>query len=343
MKPSSNRSLVNVVIGVVLIAALAAGVTAFLRHDTTGKDQRGLGDQFDYDLAAFRAIDPNLFTYQEERPGINTALTEPRAIALGNDGSIYVAGDSTILIYPENQTVPQRINLNQPPRCLAPAADGFLYVGMKNHVRVYDAQGNIAAQWDALDPKALLSAIAVSDDNVFAADAGNRIVLRYDKQGNLLNRIGRKDPARDIPGFVIPSPYFDMTLAPDGLLRVANTGKHRIEAYTPNGDLEFHWGHFGSDIEGFCGCCNPISFALLPTGEFVTCEKGLTRIKIYSRDGEFTGVVAGPEQFSQHDRICNEKSADCNSGGLDVAVDRRGRILILDPYTGRIRFFTPKS
>ena len=342
MKASSDRSLVNVVIGLILIAAIAVGVIAFLRIDTTGKQGSGLGDQFDYDLAASRRIDPNLFIYQEEHPGINTALAEPRGIALGKDGNIYVAGDRAILVYHEKETAPKQIAVNEPPYCLAPGENGLLYVGMKDHVQVYDARGDLVAQWDKLGPKAVLSSMAVSSDSVFVADAGNRIVLKYDKNGKLLSRMGKKDPSRNIPGFVIPSPYFDLALAPDGLLRVANTGMHRIEAYTVNGDFEFSWGRFGNDIEGFCGCCNPISLALLPAGGFVTCEKGLTRVKIYNNDGEFVGVVAGPEQFTQHDRVCNEKSADCNTGGLDVAADHLGRILILDPYTGWIRFFTLK-
>ena len=340
MKASSDRSLSSVVIGFVLVAAIVAGVIAFALIDTTGKTGSGLGDQFDYDLSAFRQIDPCLFIYQEEPTSINTGLAEPHSIAVGNDDTVYVTGDRAILVYHKNDTAPKQITLHEPAYCLAIADDGFIYTGAKDRVLVHNALGDLVAQWDKLNQRALLSAIAVSDDSVFVADAGNRIVLRYDKNGKLVSRIGKKDSSRNIPGFVIPSPYFDLALAPDGLLRVANTGKHRIEAYTVNGDFEFAWGRFGNDIEGFCGCCNPISFALLPTGGFVTCEKGLTRVKVYNSDGEFTGVVAGHEQFTQHDRICDEKSANCNTGGLDVAVDSLGRILILDPYTGLIRFFT---
>ena len=51
-------------------------------------------------------------------------------------------------------------------------------------------------------------------DAVFAADSGNRVVLRYDRSGKLLGRIGEKNKDRDIPGFVIPSPYLDVEIAP---------------------------------------------------------------------------------------------------------------------------------
>ena len=63
---------------------------------------------------------------------------------------------------------------------------------------------------------------------MFVADAGRRIVVRYDLEGNFVNEIGRKDEKRNIDGFVIPSPYFDIAVAKDGLLRVVNPGEHRI-------------------------------------------------------------------------------------------------------------------
>ena len=50
--------------------------------------------------------------------------------------------------------------------------------------------------------------------------------------------IGARDPDRNIRGFVVPSPYFCVRMAPDGLLRVTNPGEHQIEAYTLDGDLE---------------------------------------------------------------------------------------------------------
>jgi hypothetical protein len=88
-------------------------------------------------------------------------------------------------------------------------------------------------------------------------------------------------------------------------------------------------------INGFCGCCNPIGFALLPDGKYATCEKGLPRVKVYSETGEFESVVAGVETFSENARACGP--SDCTAGGLDVAVDSQGRIYILDIVTGDVR------
>ena len=71
-------------------------------------------------------------------------------------------------------------------------------------------------------------------------------------------------------------------------------------------------------------------------------EKGF-KVKLYDADGVFVGLVAGPEQFGQHDAICAGKGIGCTSGGLDVAEDSQKRIVILDPYTSEIRFFTRKK
>ena len=75
-----------------------------------------------------------------------------------------------------------------------------------------------------------------------------------------------KNADRNVPGFIVPSPFLDVMIHRDGLLRVNNPGRHRVEAYTFDGDLEGAWGKPTAAIEGFCGCCNPIAIAAWPTG-----------------------------------------------------------------------------
>jgi hypothetical protein len=178
-------------------------------------------------------------------------------------------------------------------------------------------------------------------DNVFVADAGNRIIVRYDMVGNVVKTIGEKDPERNIPGFVVPSAYFDLAVSGDGLLRAVNPGRLRIEAYTMDGDFEFSWGRSSMDIDGFCGCCNPANIAVLPSGGFVTCEKGLVRVKVYDSEGRFVGVVAGPDQLVEggEHKICILPE-QCQTGGFDVAVDSAGHVFVLDTIKNIVRTFT---
>ena len=192
-------------------------------------------------------------------------------------------------------------------------------------------------------PKAMLTSIAVAEKDVLVADAGNRIVLRYDAAGKLLGQIGKRDPAKHIPGFVIPSPCFDVAMAADGLVRVVNPGAHRIEAYTLDGDLEAFWGSSGKGIEGFCGCCNPTNIALLPDGRFVTSEKGIPRVKVYRADSKFDAVVAGPDTLAPTETILEETRPDHKLPVFDVAADSRGRVLVLDPLAVKVRIFEAKG
>ncbi len=338
-----NRRLgkTNIKILVGVLVAIAIAVVAFVRLDTTGKKGSGLGEEFIYDLKDLGKIDPNLILYKESAPAIVTGFTNSRAIAVDSKGTIHIAGDKAIRKFAESGNLLGEIRLADMPRCLTIADDGKFYIAFKEHVEVYDGQGKRLATWQNLGNDAVLTGIAVSKNDVFVADAGNRIVHRFDKTGKLINRIGAKDKDRNIPGFFIPSPHFDLVVASDGLLRVVNPGNHRIEAYTFDGDLEFSWGKFSNvNINGFCGCCNPVNFAILADDSFVTVEKGLVRVKIYDQDGIFTGVVAGSKQLTgKAGRICNIP-AECQSRAFDVAVDAHERIFVLDTNKNIVRIFT---
>ena len=322
----------------VIAVAVVVGITAILLFDVTGEKGSGLGKEFIYDIKDKTQIDPKQLLYEQIGEPIATDFQAARAIAIDPSGQIYIAGDKSIKIIQGD-----RIELTDEPKCLA-VTNNKIYIGFKNHVEVYDPDGTKLAVWDSLGEDAYLTSIAVSKNNVFVADAGNRVVIAYDTAGKIINYIGRKDKDRNIPGFVIPSPYFDLLIGSDGLLRVVNPGLRRIEAYTFGGDLEFWWGKSSANIDGFCGCCNPVSFAVLSDGSFVTCEKGLMRVKIYDPEGKFIGAVAGPQQLIplRAAKVCNIP-VNCQSGGFDVAVDKQDRILVLDTIDNVVKKFSRKK
>ncbi len=345
------RVFIGILIGLVVVIA----IVAMLRLDTTGEKGSGLGTDFEYNLQQLAKIDPKLILYEESARPIETGFETAHAISIDSRGAIYVAGDHAIRIFNDGGKLLNEIELPDAPMNLAvESADEEgtseslkVYVAMKDHVEVYNNAGKMLAKWQGPGDDAVLTSIAVSKDKVFVADAGNRIVLGYDTTGTIINRIGEKNEDRNIAGFVIPSPYFDLAVGRDGLLRVVNPGVHRIEAYTFEGDLEFSWGEFSSGVKGFCGCCNPVNFAILPGSDFsgaddhfVTCEKGLTRVKIYDPEGSFVGVVAGPEQLVEGGKVEIDTPAECQIGGFDVAVDASGRVLILDTIKNIVRIFS---
>ena len=331
---------------VVAVAVAVAGLVV-VQRDVSGRRGSGLPGAFDYDLAAVATIDPAHIAYCQTG-AVPLAIQQPRGLAVDEADRIYVAGDRRVVVFAPNGTQASQYDLDEEPRCLAVAGSehgfpGRLYVGAKSRVLVLDPSGNKVAAWDDLGPTAVLTSLAVADHEVLVADAGNRIVLRYDPVGKVLGQIGRRDPAKHRLGFVIPSPYFDLAMGADGLVRVVNPGAHRIEAYTLEGDLELWWGRRSEAVDGFCGCCNPTHIALLPDGRFVTSEKGIPRVKIYTADGQFACVVAGPETLAHAAAALEETRPDHKLPVFDVAADRRGRILVLDPRERVVRIFEPKA
>jgi hypothetical protein len=315
----------KMLIGVILTVSLA-GVLYFGYRAIRDNAKNNQPNPFEYDIKSYEASGADLVDYAEvTRFPID--LFELTGIAIGPEDRIYVSGDESVLVLDNEGTLLFSFRSNGPIRCLAVDINHDLYLGMEDHVEVYDQKGSRQASWESLGEQAIITSVAIAKDNVFVADAGNKIVWKFEKSGSRIQRIGGKDESKDIPGFIIPSPYFDVAIDPDGFLWVANTGRHSLENYTVDGSFRTSWGEFGMEIQGFSGCCNPSHFAILEDGSYVTSEKGLARVKVYNRIGNLVSVVAPTELFIE------------GTVGLDLAVDSADKIYILDPKQKLVRIF----
>jgi hypothetical protein len=287
-------------------------------------------------------IDPNLLVY-EQIARMSGLGPEPRRIAVGPQNRLYLATRAGVSILDSQGARIGEIPLASPARCVAVAEDGTVYAGLRSHVEVFDSKGTAVRAWEAPSKKAWLTGLAVGATDVFAADAAGRVIYRYDRSGKVTGRVGEKNQERNVPGLIVPSPYLDVKLGADGLLRVNNPGRHCVHLFTVTGDLELSWGKPGLAIESFCGCCNPVGLALLPDGRCITCEKGLPRVKVYSTGHTLEAVVAGPDQFRDNSRPGQVSDrSDGTLGGLDAAVDSAGQIYILDLVAGDVRVMRRK-
>jgi hypothetical protein len=323
--------------GIVIAAAIAAGFCAVIFFDGTGQKGSGLPEEYVYDISKYTQIDPALILYQQVGQAIATGLKSAKAIAVQD--KIYIAGDDQIAIFDKTGMVKEKIMLDVGPTCIA-VDQKELIAGLGKTIVVLDLQSTEKSRWDVPAADAILTSITSNEEMIFAADAvGGRIYV-YDRTGKAIRTIGGEGENK----FVIPSPYFDVAMASDGLLRVVDPGRHLIIAYTVDGHKEWSWGKATPAIEGFCGCCNPVNFAILPDGAFVTVEKGLVRVKIYDSDGKFIGVMAGPEQleWTEKQQVCNTPE-ECQSRGFDVAVDSDGKVYVLDTVKNVIRVFEKKD
>ena len=320
-----KRIFTGLVISVAVAGIIFFGFRIMSKPSTSSQE-----NPFEFDLEALQEIDPDLIWYEEVQE-IKVPVEKAYGIATGPKDWIYVTGDQVLMIFENDGIEVGRIHLEESAKCVTVGDDGDIYLGFTTHVEVYEEGGFRKDIWPELGRQAIITSIAVLEEDVFIADAGSSIVLRFDKSGRLLGRIGDRDEARGIIGFFLPSPYFDVTAGPQNSIWAANNGNHLMENYSFNGDLLSSWGGPTVDIEGFSGCCNPMHFAMLPDGSFVTSEKGLVRVKIHDSTGKFLCAVAGAEQFAW------------NTVAPDLAVDSIGRILTLDNGASTVRIFSKSN
>ena len=158
-------------------------------------------------------------------------------------------------------------------------------------------------------------------------------------------RIGEKNKERNVPGLIVPSPYLDVKLARDGLLRVNNTGRHRVEAYTPErrpGVL------LGQAVGGH----RRLLRLLQPDRPGAAAGRALCDLREGTAAGEGLLGTTGSSNRSWPGRnpsprtprrASSRRRADCLLGGLDAAVDSQQRIYILDLVANDVRVMKRKA
>jgi len=304
----------------VCVAALCTVV--WVRSRGVGAGRAGLGRSFDFDMERYLDVDPALVLY-DEADAIPTGLGTVTALAVGPDDSVYVGGDSAVLVLGADGGELARWTMTDRPQCLAVAGDGTVYVGVGNHVETFDAAGQRTGEWAAHADDAMPVSIAVRGDDVFVGEARYSQVLRYDRDGRLIGRM---------EGFALfSSPTLGLAVDPESRLWVANPGGRELRRYGEDGNVAASWNMPGRSIDRFSGCCNPVDIAIRADGNIVTSEKNIVRVKVMSPAGELVGVVAGPRSFDQ------------GIVQLDIAVDSQGRVLVLDPVRKIVRVFVEKE
>jgi len=285
---------------------------------------------YEYDIEALKGVDPELISHTETLtiPVDSPGLT---AIAVDKNDNIYVSAGKELIKFSSAGSKQKVTKLPGSITAIAVADDGTIYAASKAHVKVLDPQMNITATWPDLGGRAVITSLAVSQERIYIADAGNKVGFGCDLKGNITQKFGLKNEEKRSPGLIIPSPYFDLLLDNDQSLWLINTGRHSFENYDSDGYLKRSWEKSASTIEGFSGCCNPTHVTIMPNGNFVTSEKGLVRVKMYSAKGKLLSVIASPSMFADETK------------GLDLAVDSKGRILVLDPERNEVRIFTAKE
>ena len=143
----------------------------------------------------------------------------------------------------------------------------------------------------AMLAKAAVTGIAVSQQDVFVATPSPKgfgyCVWRLDHD--------LKNPQRIVDRLVGCCGQMDIQTH-NGDLYVAENSRKRVLRFDREGKQLAVWGKAerGGE-EGFGSCCNPMNIRFGPAGEVYTSEASVGRIKRYSIDGQFLGIVGTAE------------------------------------------------
>lgn len=311
------------------LVVLLLVVVGFMAKDLFVSKNTTNENVYEYDLKELRKVDPSKISHKEVKQ-IKIQAKELHGIAIDSKDQIYVSTDDAILILNAKGEKINSLKVRGEARCLTIADNGNVLVGMRNRVDIRKPDGSLRNSFLIAGEKAFITSLAIDGENIYVADAGQKIVHHYNIDGKKIKEIGGKNTEAGIKGFVIPSPFFDLLMGRQGELWVVNPGRHAFEAYNSKGDQISAWERTSMSIEGFSGCCNPANIAMLSDGSFVTVEKGLERVKIHLPSGDVKSVVAAPEMF------------EAGTIGIDLAVDSEDRIYVLDPVKSMIRIFEAK-
>lgn len=314
---------------IILLATLVLIAIAVLMVFDFYYKPKPVGNPWEYRLSEFRAIVEKDICYQKTAE-INPQEKDIRGIAIDGYNNLLVTAKNAILRYDESGRLYKKIPLSGTPNCVAIEPGEKIFAGMADYLLVIQHNRIIDTISAPFNDKTFITSIAADATSLFVADAGNKIVYHFDHTGKLRNLIGERD-STGFKGFIIPSNCFDIALGREGQLWVVNPGKHELVAFNKQGTLISQWSRTSMQPEGFSGCCNPVNIAMLPDASFVTAEKGIERVKIHKPSGDYSCMVAAPDNFDE------------GTVGIDVAANASGKVYVLDPKKNLIHIFTKKT
>lgn len=247
-----------------------------------------------------------------------------RSLCIGAGGRLYVSDGANIRSYDSPGRPAASYTASRPVCAVAVASNGSVYAGEAGQVEIFDGSGRIVGTWRNLGALGEITAIGFFGRDVFLGDAAGRCILRCDRAGRVLGRIGANGP---LGGFHIPNGIIDFDIDAEGVIHAANPGKHRVERYSRDGELLGHVGRFdGQDPAGFGGCCNPTNAALGHSGRIYVTEKADARAKVLDRNGKLLAVI-GEGMFHPA------------SKNMTIAIDTRGCVYVADAARRRVVIF----
>ena len=163
---------------------------------------------------------------------------------------------------------------------------------------------------------------------IYVADSLNHRIQQFSPDGFLSNVWGNFANVleEDAPGGTFNEPW-DVAVAPDGSIFVADTFNHRIQKFDSTGRFIKMWGIFaqGDTPESFWG---PRGIAVDEDGNVFVTDTGNKRVVVFDTDlnykTQFGGGGFEPGQFDEP---------------VGITVNSSGQIIIADTWNRRVQIF----
>jgi len=227
------------------------------------------------------------------------------------------------------------------PKMIHACDDGTVYVAGHGKMASYDKNGKRLAMADIdklSGDKSLAAGMFVSDKHVFlAVGTGNSMRATED-----IYRFNRDltDAKKIIEQQYGCCSHIDMQVM-NGELLIAENSRHRVNRFDLDGKSLGRWGKRDrTGIEGFAACCNPVNIDIGPGNILYTAESGIGRIKKYTPEGEFLGVV-GYVDTTEFDRGSRLAAQTCY---IPIEVNKdASRVYVMDVRANLIRVLAPRK
>jgi len=244
------------------------------------------------------------------------------------------------------------IKLEFGPEAIDVAPDGTIYCGGEGCVAHLDAGGKVLETADMPEygePSGgerrrmssrgnLVSGIAVSQKDVFVCygtgwSMGSKSKLfRFDRE--------LENPVLLAEGLRGCCQRCDIAFR-SGVIYLAENAAHRVVSYNREGEVLGKWGERGrGEVERFGSCCNPMNLCFDGDGVIYTAESGMGRVKRFSTDGEFLGLVGyvGVQRFNRASGL----AASCSNIAIAATPDGE-RVYVMDFQNNKIRVLKKKG
>ncbi len=153
-------------------------------------------------------------------------------------------------------------------------------------VQVYDADGKFVRAWGKEHVKSAHHLKIDHEGNVWAADIGYHVVMKFTPEGKLLLTLGTRDHAgRDETHLDKPT---DMAVSPSGDVFVSDGyGNARVVHFDKNGKYVKAWGTLGSKPGQFS---IPHAICMDSKGRLYVADRNNGRVQVFDQAGKLLDV-----------------------------------------------------